>query len=98
MSIQKFDEATRGMSLERIVYADGMILTAEDFESERAYHLARSRMINRAVFGCGIACGLEVEPYLDGEETATRWVCIRRASMAPGGSASRLSADRSSSG
>jgi hypothetical protein len=71
----KLDHAVRSMALERVHFFDGMILTADDLEAERHYHLTRSRMINRAVFGCGIACGLEVKRH-SAEDAATRFVCI----------------------
>jgi hypothetical protein len=72
----KLAHAVRPMALERVHFFDGMILTADDLEAERHYHLTRSRMINRAVFGCGIACGLEVEKH-PADDPATRFVCIR---------------------
>jgi hypothetical protein len=68
--------AVRSMALERVHFFDGMILTADDLEAERHYHLARSRLINRAVFGCGIACGLEVKEHPAGDP-ATRFVCVQ---------------------
>ena len=73
----KLDQVTRQMPLEHVNFYDGMIITAEDLEAERTYHLARSRMINRAVFGCGIACGLEVEKDPDAAGGKTRFVCVR---------------------
>jgi hypothetical protein len=68
--------AVRPMAFQRVRFFDGMILTAEDLEAEREYHLARSRLVNRAVFGCGIACGLTVEKA-ETDERATRVVCVR---------------------
>jgi hypothetical protein len=72
----KLAHAVRPMALERVHFFDGMILTADDLEAERHYHLTRSRMINRAVFGCGIACGLEVEKH-PAEDQAPCSVCVR---------------------
>lgn len=67
--------AVRPMALERVLFSDGMILTADDLEAERRYHLDRSRMINRGVFGCGIACGLGVERHPE-DDKKTRFVCV----------------------
>jgi len=72
----KFAHAVRQMASERVHFYDGMILSANDLEAERDYHIARSRLINRAVFGCGIACGLEVEKH-PADVPATRFVCVR---------------------
>jgi len=72
----KLAHAVRPMALERVHFFDGMILTADDLEAERRYHLTRSRIINRAVFGCGIACGLEVEKH-PAKDPKTGFVCVR---------------------
>ena len=72
----KLAHAVRPMALERVHFFDGMILTADDLEAERRYHLTRSQIINRAVFGCGIACGLEVEKH-PAKDQASCFVCIR---------------------
>jgi hypothetical protein len=72
----KLAHAVRPMALERVHFFDGMILTADDLEAERSYHLTRSRIINRAVFGCGIACGLEVEKHPAGDQPSC-FVCVR---------------------
>ncbi|MFY2826013.1 hypothetical protein [Ruegeria sp. MALMAid1280] len=69
-------QVLRPMSLEYPAFRDGMILTADDLEAERAYHIGRSRMVNRAIFGCGIACGLEVHKTPK-DELITSCVCIR---------------------
>jgi hypothetical protein len=72
----KLAHAVRPMTLERVHFFDGMILTADDLEAERSYHLTRSRIINRAVFGCGIACGLEVEKH-PARDQPSCFVCVR---------------------
>lgn len=45
---------------ERNRYFYGKLLTVRDFELEQDYHIARRRLINRALFGTGVVCGLGV--------------------------------------
>ena len=42
-------------------YFEGMILSAEDFQTEQEYHCNKRRMHNRCLHGSRVACGLEVE-------------------------------------
>lgn len=42
-------------------YFEGMILSADDFQTEQEYHVNKRRMHNRCLHGCRVACGLEVE-------------------------------------
>jgi hypothetical protein len=46
--------------LERVNYFHGQILTADDFQAEQEYCLARFRRHNRYLHGWGTVCGLEV--------------------------------------
>ena len=46
--------------LERVRYFPGKLLTAEEFELEQEYHLARFRRHNRFLHGWGIVTGLRV--------------------------------------
>lgn len=41
-------------------FFDGMLLTADDFQTQQEYHRNKLRMHNRCFHGCRIACGLEV--------------------------------------
>lgn len=42
-------------------YFEGMILSAEDFQTEQEYHCNKRRMHNRCLHGTRVACGLEVD-------------------------------------
>src|SRR5262245_46747435 len=53
--------------LERVRYFAGKLLTAEEFESDQEYHLARFRRHNRFLHGWGIVTGLRVST--DGKTT-----------------------------
>lgn len=45
---------------ERNRYFYGKLLTVRDFELEQDYHIARRCLINRALFGTGVVCGMGV--------------------------------------
>lgn len=45
---------------ERNKYFFGKLLTVSDFESEQRYYNDKRRLLNRALEGCGIVCGLNV--------------------------------------
>jgi hypothetical protein len=45
---------------ERVNYFHGQILTADDFQTEQEYCLAKFRRHNRYMHGWGVVCGLEV--------------------------------------
>lgn len=47
-------------SFKRPRYFDGQFLTAVDFQAEQEYHIGKRRLLNRALYGSGIVCGLEV--------------------------------------
>ncbi len=51
--------------LERNTYFFGKLLTAEDFNLEQAYFLAREALLNASFFGPGIITGLEVTDFKD---------------------------------
>ena len=55
--------ATRGdiPKFVRPRYFEGMILSAEDFQTEQEYHCNKRRMHNRCLHGSRVACGLEIE-------------------------------------
>lgn len=61
-------------ALERLRFFDGLLLTAQDLESEERYHRELRWLHNRALHGWGVVSGLEVE----GEEDA------RSVSLRPG--------------
>lgn len=41
-------------------FFEGMLLTADDFQTQQEYHRNKLRMHNRCFHGCRVACGLEV--------------------------------------
>ena len=41
-------------------FFEGMILTADDFQTQQEYHRNKLQMHNRCFHGCRVACGLEV--------------------------------------
>jgi len=41
-------------------YYTGMLVTAADLREEQQYHIAKRNLLNRCLYGCRIACGLEV--------------------------------------
>jgi hypothetical protein len=55
-------QVTRPTSLERVRFRDGMIVHADDLDRAIRYPLDLFRLLIRAYFGCGVVCGLEVEP------------------------------------
>ncbi len=55
--------------LERNTYFFGKLLTAEDFNLEQAYFLAREALINAGLLGPGIITGLGLKEFKDEEET-----------------------------
>lgn len=55
--------STKGDSgLSQARFGPGMLLQHEDLERLGAYPLEVSRLLFRAFFGCGVVCGLKVEP------------------------------------
>ena len=52
------------MTIERVRYFEGQLLSAADFAQEQAYQLAKSRRHNRWLHGWGVVSGLTVA--LDG--------------------------------
>jgi hypothetical protein len=48
--------------LERPVFAEGQLLSAEDLEAEQAYLREKDRLHNRMLHGWGVVCGLNVQP------------------------------------
>jgi hypothetical protein len=56
----------KGMStLARAKFAPGMLLQHEDLEQLNDYTRDLSRLMFRSLFGCGVICGLVVEPELE---------------------------------
>lgn len=47
--------------IERLKYTNGQRLDADDLRLEQEYHIRLRRQLNRALYGAGIAAGLEVE-------------------------------------
>lgn len=46
---------------ESVTFTDGMLVTAEDLNAAMRYPLKVMQVLNRAYFGCGIVCGLDVK-------------------------------------
>lgn len=59
------------MSLTRLNYFTGKLLTADDFRAEQNYFLQKSRRHNRCLHGYGVACGLAVEVGKGGSASVT---------------------------
>jgi hypothetical protein len=53
-------------------YFEGRLLSAADFSLEQEYWLARERLLNRHVFGCGVVTGLGVTAVEDGPARGLR--------------------------
>src|ERR1041385_8785409 len=49
-------------SLDRNRYFYGKLMTVRDFLREQEYFNSKRWLINRLLFGSGVACGLEVSP------------------------------------
>src|SRR5262245_1164242 len=49
-------------SFSRPRYFYGQLLDVRHFESEQEYFKRKLWMLNRMVSGCGVVCGLDVEP------------------------------------
>lgn len=47
-------------------FTNGMVLGADDYAQEFAYHAARDQWISREALGCGTLCGLAVDVEADG--------------------------------
>jgi len=47
-------------SLKRPNFYAGMMFTEDDLREEQQYHIAKRNLLNRCLYGCRIACGLEV--------------------------------------
>lgn len=44
-----------------VTFTDGMLVTADDLNAAMRYPLSVMQVLNRAYFGCGIVCGLDVK-------------------------------------
>ena len=56
-----------------------MLLTADDFATEQAYHVGRRRLLNRMLHGAGVVTGLEVTAGPDdGKVTVTPGFALDR--------------------
>ncbi len=47
-------------SFKRVNYFDGQVLSAQDLRDEQAYLRDKQRLMNRALHGWGVVCGLQV--------------------------------------
>ena len=54
------NKVERFAGVKRVNYFAGQILGAQDFRDEQAYFIEKRRLLNRALFGRGIAAGLSV--------------------------------------
>ncbi len=67
-------EVVQPTSLQQVRFNDGMIVTAEDLQDAASYPLDVFKTLIRAFFGCGIVCGLKVEPT--GADQAGKTWCV----------------------
>lgn len=51
------------MSSEKVNFTNGMIVTADDLKAAMQYSVSLMQITNRAVFGCGVICGFELNPH-----------------------------------
>lgn len=56
------DDDWSGRPFERNRYFTDKRLTAHDCEAEQHYHERKRRLLNRMIHGCGVVCGLGVDP------------------------------------
>ena len=56
---------TGASTLERAKFAPGMLLRHDDLEQLNIYPRELSRLLFRSLFGCGVVCGLVVQPPED---------------------------------
>lgn len=59
-------ETTRPTTIESVTFRDGMIVTADDLDAAMRYPTSLLLTVNRAFFGCGVVCGLELRPKSTG--------------------------------
>lgn len=64
---------TGASTLERAKFGPGMLLRHDDLEQLNAYPRELSRLLFRSLFGCGVVCGLVVEPD---EKCDKVWVTV----------------------
>ena len=65
-----FNSVTGSASVDlsrHVNFTNGMVLGADDYTQEFAYHAARDRWIGREALGSGTLCGLAVEVEADGD-------------------------------
>lgn len=60
MATESGNELCQLAAFDRNRYFYGKLMTARDFEQEQSYFNGKRWLINRLLFGSGIACGLEV--------------------------------------
>jgi len=53
---------THPMSAESVNFKNGMIVTADDLSTAMHYPIALMQSVNKAVYGCGVICGFELNP------------------------------------
>jgi hypothetical protein len=51
----------------RLRYFHGMLLNDTDFKAEQEYHARKRRLLNRALHGSGVVCGLDLTGKKDGD-------------------------------
>ncbi len=68
MSTCKSIEKKQRTNLVTPVFADGMVVTADDLNAASAHPADLMRTLVRAAFGCGIVCGLRVTLNPDNDE------------------------------
>lgn len=69
---------TRFFPFERNRYFYGKLLTVRDFETEQTYFNNKRRMLNRVLFGSGVAAGLQVVAVDDKSVSVQMGVAIDR--------------------
>ena len=73
--LNSFDKKVR-TDIVAPVFTDGMVVTANDLTSSMHYPVELLQTLVRAFFGCGVVCGLSVEPYHDRGGGDGKWCLI----------------------
>jgi len=55
---EKTDRVCQYNKLKRLRFFHGMLLDDRDFRDEQIYHIEKRRLLNRALYGWGVVCGL----------------------------------------
>ncbi len=58
------------------VFADGMVVTANDLNRAMHYPVELFQTLVRSFFGCGVVCGLSVEHYSTANNEDSKWCLV----------------------